>query len=242
MQTMFALFHGAVQELRLPAPEDFVVPGVRWGSFDELLTPAYWRGQAWQHEMLGNYADHRLGRSLTEEVAACLLGGYGMPAELGLAAFIRLRDQGLLEHEPAPVALEEALTSPFVVHGRLRQYRFPRQKARHLSECLTKLSSFHEPKSDLELRERLLDLPGIGLKTASWIVRNYRKSDSVAIIDVHILRAGRHIGIFRDDWLPQQHYRHLESGFLKFCKALGTSAAFLDGLIWDYMRRMPTLA
>jgi hypothetical protein len=89
------------------------------------------------------------------------------------------------------------------------------------------------------LRDRLAELPGIGLKTASWIVRNYRGSSEVAIIDVHILRAGRHIGLFAQDQEPQRHYRELEAAFLAFATALEVPAAMLDGLMWDYMRRLP---
>ena len=83
-----------------------------------------------------------------------------------------------------------------------------------------------------------MGLPGIGAKTASWIVRNHRGSDAVAIIDIHILRAGRHIGVFPVSWQPQRHYTQLECAFLKFAEALGVRASLLDALIWDYMRRI----
>ena len=87
MQIMYARIDGDLQHLELPDSEEMVLPGIRWGAFDELLTPAFWRGQAWQHEKLGTYERLRLGRNLAEEVAACLLGGFGMKAEIGLAAF-----------------------------------------------------------------------------------------------------------------------------------------------------------
>lgn len=96
MQVMYAIFDGIVSELSIPAPDALVLPSIPWGAFDDLLTPAYWKGQAWQHEHFGTYRSLRLGQTLTEELAACLLGGYGMKAELGLAAFERLREQGLL--------------------------------------------------------------------------------------------------------------------------------------------------
>src|SRR3954463_6907536 len=91
MQVMHAIISGAPRQRLLPEATDQVLPGVVWGAFDELLTPAFWLGQAWQHEALGTFSDLRLGRSLVEELAACLLGGFGMPAELGLAAYRRLR-------------------------------------------------------------------------------------------------------------------------------------------------------
>lgn len=240
MQVVYAVLNGGLCELTLPGPNDHVLPGVQWGAFDELMTPAYWRSQAWQHDVLGTYADFRLGRTLAEEVAACLLGGFGMPAELGLAAYARLREGGLLDGKPSIGSLEAALSEPFEYEGKQRSYRFARQKSRYLAGCLARLQELAEFSDDLELRDALTALPGIGLKTASWIVRNYRASDAVAIIDVHILRAGRHVGLFAADWTPQQHYRELETAFLCFAKSIGTPAALLDGLMWDQMRRMPS--
>ena len=239
MQTMYVAATGTVRELPLPPAESDVLPGIRWGSFDELLTPAYWKGQAWQHQELGTYDDLRLGRSLPEELAACVLGGYGMPAELGLAAYRRVRNRGLLDGAPSSSDLEHALSEPFVsARGNIRHYRFPRQKARYLSACLEAIEHMDPPGSDIALRNLLMGLPGIGPKTASWIVRNHRGSDEVAIIDIHILRAGRHIGLFSATRGPHRHYLELETAFLEFARAIGVRSSFLDALIWDYMRRL----
>ncbi len=183
MQTMYALVDDAVQTLHMPGPDTLVLPGIRWGSFDELLTPAYWHSQVWHHDQLGTYKTLRLGKSLVEETAACLLGGFGMRAELGLAAFARLRDRELLSSGTTSQALEIALSTPFDIQGRQWSYRFPRQKARYLAGCLSRLGYFSEPTNDVELRDKLATLPGIGLKTASWIVRNHRSSNAVAIVD-----------------------------------------------------------
>jgi thermostable 8-oxoguanine DNA glycosylase len=240
VQVMYAVFDGIVSELRIPPPDAPVLPRIPWGAFDDLLTPAYWKGQAWQHEHFGTYRNLRLGGTLLEEVTACLLGGYGMKAELGLAAFGRLREHGLLTPKTSAATLEKALATPFLLQGQLRRYRFPAQKAKYLGAFLAEVERFVEPDNDLQLRDGLAELPGIGLKTASWVVRNYRRSNAVAIIDIHVLRAGRHIGLFQADWIPQRHYAFLEEAFLRFSDALGVEAGILDGLIWDYMRRMPT--
>lgn len=239
MQTMYAVLDGSIVQLSLPSPDTHLLRDVRWGSFDHLLTPAYWKGQAWQHEALGTYADARLGRSLNEEVAACLLGGYGMPAEMGLAAYRRLRDRELLADVPTIEEVERALAEPlFTPQGKPRRYRFPRQKAHYLVACLEALRHIDPPTEDLALRNLLMTLPGIGAKTASWIVRNHRASDAVAIIDVHILRACRHIGLFQTHWDPLRHYFELESAFIEFASALDIRPAMLDALMWDYMRRL----
>lgn len=208
--------------------------------FFQLLTPAFWLGQAWQHQALGTFSDLHLGRSLVEELAACLLGGFGMPAELGLATYRRLRDRGLLNDRSSAGELERSLSEPFVLDGRPRRYRFPRQRAIFLAGCLADLDGFPEPDDDGELRDHLTAMRGIGPKTASGIVRNYRASNAVAIIDVHILRACRHMGLFPSEWLPSKHDRQLECKFLEFAAALQTPASLLDGLIWHYSARPST--
>lgn len=238
---MYAHIAGELRELTLPPVNEEVLLGIRWGAFDELMTPAYWRGQAWQHSLSGTFCDFRLGRSLEEEVAACLLGGWGMPAELALAAYSRIRERNLLLPGVTAQELEEALSEPFVVQGRERRYRFIRQKAHYLSACLAQLPDLIPPESDVAFRDRLKDLPGIGLKTASWIVRNLRPQSEVAILDIHILRAGQHLGLFPDDWRPETHYRQLEARFIAFARAIDVSAARLDGIMWDHMRRLSAI-
>lgn len=233
---------GQILSLDLPDPEDEVLPGVSWGRADALMTPAYWLGQCWQADLLNLYGDFRLGTNLREEVAACLLGGWGIPAELGLMAFSRLRDHGLLEFASSATVLENALSEPFQVQGRARRYRFPRQRARHLAGCLAMLDGFAEPGPDRDLRDALREMPGLGWKTSSWVVRNHRASGAVAIIDIHIVRAGRLAGFFKEEWVPALHYQSMEDAFLRFAKAMGVRASLLDALMWDHMRRFGDLA
>ncbi len=238
---MYAHIAGELRELTLPSVHEEVLPGIRWGAFDELMTPAYWRGQAWQHTESGNFRDFRLGRSLEEEVAACLLGGWGMPAELALAAYSRVRERNLLRPGTTAQELEDALSEPFIFQGRERKYRFIRQKARYLSGCLEQLAGVTPPVDDIAFRDWLNELPGIGLKTASWIVRNIRPHCEVAILDIHILRAGQHLGLFPEGWQAETHYRQLEARFIAFARAIDVSAATLDGLMWDHMRRLSAI-
>jgi thermostable 8-oxoguanine DNA glycosylase len=81
-----------------------------------------------------------------------------------------------------------------------------------------------------------MGLPGIGPKTASWIVRNWTGTDEVAILDVHVLRAGQLMGLFpREIKLPRD-YGRLEQIFLEFSKALNVRASLLDAIIWREMR------
>lgn len=239
VQMAYAFVAADILQLELPPADAEVLQGIRWGAFDEVGTPAYWRVQAWHHERLGTYNDRRLGRSLAEELAACLLGGYGMPAELALAAYRRLRCEQLIYSGVKQEPLEEALSEPFAIDGRPRRYRFAKQKAHYLSRCLSRLDGFDSVgRSDVALRDSLAEFPGVGPKTASWIVRNYRDSDAIAILDVHIVRAGRIIGLFDAHADPQRHYRRLEEKFLLLARAVGVRAALLDAMIWDHLRRI----
>lgn len=239
MQTMTTVVAGKVRRLNLPDPETLLEHGGTWGRFDELFSPAFWRGQVWQHQFRGTYENHRLGRDLREELAACLLGGFGMPAALALAAYDRLRSDGLLASGACENRFRTALEEPLWVAGRARRYRFPRQKARLLAGALEALNSVDEAAADRDLRNTLMLLPGIGPKTASWIVRNFRQSDVVAILDVHIVRACRLAGIFPRNETPERNYFSLERRFLQLAADLGTPASVLDALMWDYMRRLP---
>lgn len=237
MQTMYTIHSGKTYRKHMPASEACLASGIPWGRFDELFTAAYWCGQVWQAGVHGRYRDLSLGMSLVEETAACLLGGYGMPAEVGLAAFRRLRDRGLLSGMPSATELEGHLAEPFTVSDKRVHYRFPRQKASYLASCLAGLAGLDENElDDISLREQLTRLPGIGLKTASWIVRNRRRSLSVAVIDVHVLRAGRLLGLFDEHESPQRDYRSLELRFVELARDIDAPAWLLDAVMWQHMR------
>ena len=224
--------------VQLPCHYTELMPGINWGYVDEIFTPAFWKYQSYMKRACCQYHNHRLGHSLMEEVSVCLLGGYGMPAELGLAAFVRLRDQHLLCGTASDEDIETALSSPFLISGKPRKYRFARQKARYLSATLSTLHKASPPEHPKELRDYLATLHGIGLKTASWVVRNHFGSDDVAILDVHIIRAGITVGLFDKKADPNQNYYDLEDRFLAFCRALEEPASLLDAIMWDYMRRI----
>lgn len=242
-QQVLTLANGEIFRLRLPA-EAIVVPGhgFRWGEASTPLTPAYWAAQAWMWGI--DAPDHfRLGRTLAEEVLACMLGGYGLPAEVGLAAYDRLRTEmhacpaGLVD----PRHVEALLRAPLMVNGRQVHYRFARQKAGYVSAAFSELPAIIEAGlSDRALRDRLIKLRGVGPKTASWIVRNLRRSDDVAILDVHILKAGRLLGIFDARHCVERHYDLLERAYLRFAKAIGARASLLDSVMWMTMRQIAT--
>lgn len=224
--------------LELPDPEEWVIPNVKWGKYNELFTAAYWAAQIWLDSLQSTYSKYKMGNSLQEEIVACVLGGYGIQAEIGLAAFKRLLNYGLLSSSvPSENDLHKALSEPFCLYGRKIHYRFAKQRSRYLAVILQHLAIEKPPQTtDCDFRSWLLKLPGIGPKTASWITRNWLNSDSVAIIDIHIYRAGLLAGVFEPTESITKHYFRMEDKFLSFARAINARPSILDTLIWCQMR------
>lgn len=205
----------------------------------------YWSGCAWQlgsakfWEALAldscDGASYRLGGTLREELAACIVGGFGVTWTHVQPFIDRLRSDGLLEDDRAVSRddLFQALIEPTLVDGRAVRYRFPAQRSERLADAFRALEGVDvEKMSDLELRDFLLTIRGVGLKTASWVVRNLRASDRVAIIDVQIARAGVVAGVFDAGWRVERDYLRFERAFLAWSQQAGVDAPRLDATIW----------
>lgn len=220
-----------------PDASSEVLPGVAWGLIEAFPSPAYWAYQTWANEQEPEPINYRLGATLAEEVGACLLGGHGIPAHVGLAAFAHLRALGAFEGSaPDEQQILEWLSTPLKVGSRSIRYRFAKQKARYLHSALSALATEDVPlNSGRALRDWLLLLPGIGYKTASWVARNWLDADDVAILDIHILRAGALAGFFSRGLTVERHYLKLEEEFLTLSKAIGVRPSKLDALMWYQM-------
>lgn len=234
MQSACVMMPAAQVSIELPGADAEVIPGVRWGHVEAFPTPAYWAYQVIARRVVSQTVQYKLGASLREEVGACLLGGHGIPARIGLLAFEHLKRKGAFgDTPPAEPVLFQWLSEPMETHGKLVRYRFAAQKARYLAAALSKLSSVHVPSaSSRTLRDWLTTIPGIGYKTASWIVRNWMDADDVAILDIHVLRAGALAGFLDRNLTVERHYLELEAQFLRFSHALGVRPAELDAVIW----------
>jgi thermostable 8-oxoguanine DNA glycosylase len=236
IQTVRWISNAVMHCLSLPSTAARVYRKILWGDFNSFYTPAFWKTQVWFRELQGS-ARFAMGRDLLEEAAACLLGGFGFRAELGHAAFERIRDQGLLLPGIAESDLERSLAVPLQIGGRAIRYRFPRQKARYLHALIAAFNAGNASSlNDLELRRWLMKIPGIGYKTASWILRNARASDRVAILDVHVIRACQNLGLFDAGLRVEKDYETMEALFLHFAHALEVSPALLDLTMWEVMR------
>jgi len=243
-QSFSILCSDVIETIQLPNPQEKILPGIAWGRFQDFFTPAYWYTQAWVSEKRGFHDSQRLGTSLLEELAICLLGGYGMVAEHGLAAFEQLRGYGFFSGRlPSEEEIMRILQTPLYIGGRQVHYRYPRQRSKYLYQAIKRLKGEEPPKSsDREFRNWLMSFNGIGPKTASWITRNWLNSDNIAIIDIHIQRSGMIIGLFGPHLNPSKDYFEMEKRFLNFASAIRVRASVLDAVIWSHMRMMKKIA
>ena len=238
-------------ELSLPPPDAPLqhMPQIKWGQPAHLFSPSFWRFQHWvEIELEPKQAPRcQLGEGgLLEEIIACLLGGHGLPAETSLAYFSRMKSTGFLHEKPkTPEVVEDFLKEPVQVGGSLRRYRFWRTKAKAIWAILTKHredierieSSLAEPR---QTRDKLTKFPGIGLKTASWICRNWLNNDDLAVLDIHILRSLSKLGCSVASVQTPRHYFEAESHFLALSHSLGIPTRSLDLVMWAITRQLPT--
>jgi N-glycosylase/DNA lyase len=230
---------GRMVQREMPNSEAELLPGVFWGDPWILFTPAYWLAQAWMTEQdRSNETKYRAKDSVVDELGFCMLGGFGITAELATSAFERCKEEGLFSRlETRTETWIEALSAPLTVGDKLVRYRYPNQKARFLAAAMSYVE--RNPlrlDSGRSLRDQLLVIPGVGYKTASWVARNVLDSDDVAILDIHLIRAGRLCGLFAAGDDVQRQYLPMEERFLAFSRALQLRPAMLDCLIWDEMR------
>lgn len=190
-------------------------------------------------------------RAIEHELLFCLLGGFGISYELAHSASQRLRMMNLFEQRLSGRALEAAIHvelataqfEPLRLDGSMRRHRFPARKARIIAQAIDWVRS-----SDASLVEQLRNAfgrdeqrrllcrcPGVGLKTASWIVRNCGLADDVAVIDVHVLRALSRWRGLNDLRMPTD-YLSAEAEFLAWAAEAGAPPAAFDLFIWELSR------
>lgn len=200
-----------------------------------LFTKSYWKVQYYLDDSFQE--NYRLGSNLIEEVVACLLGGYGIKAELGLLAFHRIKNLRLIRKGVSLGDLEKAINAPFRWNGKVVHYRFSHQKSKYIHRFLQRhdIDEF-EKLCGSNLRDKLITIEGIGPKTASWIARNCGSCEDVAIVDIHIYRAGRLAGFVNPNWDMQKDYYRIEESFLEFCHSINALPSKMDSIMWNQMK------
>jgi N-glycosylase/DNA lyase len=222
-----------------PDPDTEVIPGVKWGKAEWVPSAAYWAAIGEMAREEDSYICRNA--SLKEHMGFCLLGGFGISAEMNHAVFEHLEAHDIFAPGQTTQADQIAalLRQPLLIGGRPRRYRFPNQRAARLAEAL-RVAEESPPSADdaLGFRRDLMRIPGIGPKTASWITRNWLGSDQVAILDIHVIRAGLIIGLFGAHQKVERDYEAMEARFLAFARAIDIRPSLLDAVIWRSMRRL----
>ena len=194
---------------------------------------------------------------LEQELLFCLLGGFGITYEQGRSAatiIYRLdpfsedwSDDALFE--TIARRLEQPWFEPPRQDGSLRRYRFPRHKAsvivnarRWLRDNTTLNERLRGLDSCKERRELLSECPGVGMKTASWVLRNLGLGADLAIIDTHVLRALSDSSRVPETVRLPRDYELAEKAFLTWCTQLDAPPAAFDLFVWDWQRGALQLA
>lgn len=230
-------------ECIIPDELDEVMPGVFWGKANQPFTPAFWRFLCVTNGAIHETSRYHLGKTLEEEVIACLLGGHGITGEMGIAAFNHLNQHHVIQESYSAQKIENLLSEPIMVGSRSIHYRYPNQKAKYIAIALKFLRENEPTKNNnRELRNWLTSIPGIGLKTASWITRNWCDAEDVAILDIHIHRAGVIAGIYNASDDVSKNYLSMEEKFISLAQGIEIPANILDNQIWNEFRRAPLTA
>lgn len=190
--------------------------------------------------------------NIERELLFCLLGGYGVSFELAhsathvlepLQVFSPSWDLEILE-STVRATLDQPQFEPRRRDGSMRRYRFPTRKARLIAQAASWLRPnppLHESLAALrdehQRRHYLCGCPGVGLKTASWLLRNVGLAERLAVIDIHVLRALADAGLVDDVRLPRD-YLAVEARFLDWCAELDAQPAAFDLLLWEWQRTM----
>lgn len=230
---------GARHRRILPHPDTEVISGVKWGRPEWVPSAAYWAAMGDLAQEDDDYVSS--DATLKEQVGFCLLGGFGITAEMNYAIYNRLEAANVFVpgRQPTIDELRTLLRQPVLVEGKSRRYRFPNQRAKRLAEALRVVEeSPPSPGDPLQFRRELMAIPGIGPKTASWITRNWLGCDTVAILDIHIIRAGLLIGLFAAHQKVERDYEAMEMRFLAFAKAIDVRPSLLDAVMWRSMRKL----
>lgn len=181
----------------------------------------------------------------------CMLGGYSITYEINLVAHEMLSlkpglTRAALLAESFVSDAEETLRAlPIGPNNqrRLVSYRFPASKAKSLPKAaqwlettgLWDLTKLFEVTSTLA-RERLLSCPGMGLKTASWFLRNIGHGKGLAIVDVHVARLATSLQLVPEGLDPIKDYLEFERLLCVHCSTFGFDVSELDLAMWHYSR------
>lgn len=213
-------------------------------------------------EIMSSEDRNRSWKKLSEDelwyhLCRCVLSS-NVDYDLACSAFQYLKSRNmlsidfLLNTQTAMQELANHLSQsrylPRKKNGKMRKYRFPRRRSKDIVDSATRLYSdghgltelLAGSSSDDDLRDFLAaNLPGIGLKQASHFLRDIGFSDSLAIIDTHIVRFLKETQGLKIDGnkaITRKQYLTLERVLREMCELMDINMGAFDSAIWQYMR------
>lgn len=182
-------------------------------------------------ELISNQADEKL----FSELAFCIL----VPQSKAITSWNAVK---ALEKNGLLLKGDAEKTRPF-----LQAIRFPENKNKYLMEARQKFiengnvnlkDKFgHVKDNPVLFREWLLDnVKGLGMKETSHFIRNIGLSkNKLAILDVHILKNLKEMGIIDDipKSLTKKIYLEIEEKMKDFCDNVGVELDEMDLLLWS---------
>ena len=135
--------------------------------------------------------------------------------------------------------------SPEEITPYLKGVRFRRKKASYIVlarrlfkegdrlKIKDRILTFNDP---LRIREWLVrNVKGVGMKEASHFLRNIGLGLNLAVLDRHILKNLKRLGVIDDipKTLPKRTYEEIERDMKVFSKKIGIPMAELDLLLWS---------
>ncbi len=192
------------------------------------------------HERISPEIEKRLGQfkklwkdkddeTVLEELVFCLLTPQSK-ARTCWAAVERMVEKNVLSGKDRSAIERE-----------LRGVRFHRNKARYIVEALDKFrateikNKIGEFKTAGEAREWVVkNVKGLGYKEASHFLRNIGFSDELAILDRHVLKNLKALGVIEDvpKSLTRKKYLDIESKMKKFSEKTKIKMGHLDLVLW----------
>lgn len=227
---------------------------IRDSFFEPSLLEIYYKLEK-NHSWKKNWA--KLSeKQIWKELCFCLLSG-NVAFELVKSVIDVLDDNGFLDYnwilkERQSQKLifklfNEPNFEPRKKDGQLRKYRYPQKRSKEITGAAKILYSNSSIKeileksiSDVQIRNFLAKtIPGIGIKESSHFLRNVGYSNSLAIIDIHVLnflKQNHFVNPSDIPYLTESRYEKLEIILQNLAEFHGLDLGILDLAIWHRMR------
>jgi thermostable 8-oxoguanine DNA glycosylase len=209
-----------------------------------------WPAFAQAYEELGCPGPPASESELRRELVFCLLGGHGVTYEMNRSAATAVDELDVFSDQHAADTLWDELVGvlsaarfdPPRKDGSPRRYRFPRRKATLIVQARgwvldagSLTAGLSACSSERDCRAWLMSCPGLGPKSASWVLRNTGWARDLAILDIHVLRAMADFGVISDARLGSD-YEAVERKFVDWCGQVGAAPGVFDLFLWEWQR------